>query len=616
MPLFREPMEDAFTSEPEIQQPRSVADFRWQALFQRTSEPLFLLNRQRRFLFVNRAWEELTGLSAVEARGLQCLRRPLLPQDPWDLTIRAVCCPPPEVLHGKLGRARRLVPRTDAAPRWWEIEFLPVLEPKGLLGVLGKITALPPSVAATTPPLPEKLAALRERLRQRYSVDQLASNLPAFQRVIHQVYLASHTAIPVLLLGEPGTGKHWVARAIHYQGTMREGAFAALDCARLPSALSAAVLFGDSSPGRQPCPGTRYLKEPSFLSRDLQMQLTACLGENEASTRPRIIAGCSTDVEEAIRSGRLAEEFACALSTLSISLPPLRERLADLPLLVERFLVRSHSGSERAVTGLTAEAWDVLRAYSWPGNLRELYTVLQGACQRTPGDRIDTHHLPAKLRLAVRLERMPEPLPEQPVRLDEILEQAERRLILSALRKANGNRSRAAVLLSICARACSAGWRHWESTNGDRFRLAAARRAARLCEPPLNGRTVLRMRFPQVLIYESDGRIADLVRRDSKSRQWSVREPRRLETCLRLLRRGGPSVLVLKIGADLVQELTLLDRVRLVISGHGHGRRRGYGQPDRRKTGLGLRCRFCPGPTPATPLSGRSCRSPAGARFQ
>jgi DNA-binding NtrC family response regulator len=69
------------------------------------------------------------------------------------------------------------------------------------------------------------------------------------------------------------------------------------------------------------------------------------------------------------------------------------------------------------------------------------------------------------------------------------------------------------------------------------------------------------MRFPQVLMYESDGRLADLLRRDSKSRQWSVREPRRLETCLRLLRRAGPSVLVLKIGTDLVQELTLLDRV-------------------------------------------------------
>jgi transcriptional regulator with PAS, ATPase and Fis domain len=448
MPSFHESMEDAFNREPEIPQPKSAPDFRWQALFQRTHEPLFLLNRQRRFLFVNHAWEELTGLSAVEARGLQCLRRPSLPQDPWDLVIRAVCCPPPEVLHGKMGRARRLVPRTGAGPHWWDIEFLPVLEAKGLLGVLGKITALPASVAAT-PPLPEKLVALRERLRQRYNWDQLASKLPAFQRVLHQARLASQTATPVLLLGEPGTGKHWLARTIHYQSTMCEGVFAALDCARLPPELSAAVLFGDSSPGRRPCPGTRYLKEAACLSRELQMQLTACLGENEENSGPRFIAGCSSDVEEAIRSGRLVEEFACAFGTLSISLPPLRERLADFPLLVERFLERINSGNSRSVTGLTSEAWDVLRAYGWPGNLRELYMVIQSACQRTSGERIDATHLPAKLRLAVRLERIPEPLPEQPLRLDDILEQAERRLILSALRKANGNRSRAAELLSI-----------------------------------------------------------------------------------------------------------------------------------------------------------------------
>src|SRR5438309_10263190 len=102
----------------------SATDFRWQALFQRAGEPVFLLNRRRRILFVNRAWEELTGLSAAEARGLQCLRRPSLPQDPWDVVIRAVCCPPLEVLQGKPARTRRLVLRADAAPRWWDVEFL------------------------------------------------------------------------------------------------------------------------------------------------------------------------------------------------------------------------------------------------------------------------------------------------------------------------------------------------------------------------------------------------------------------------------------------------------------------------------------------------------------
>src|SRR5437773_2821570 len=140
---------------------KSETDFRWQALFQRAREPVFLLNPRRRILFVNRAWEELTGVSAAEARGLQCLRRSSLPQDPWDVVIRAVCCPPQEVLQGKPGRARRLVPRTDSTPRWWDVEFLPLHEQAGLLCVLGKITPLPQEEAAPQPPLPEKLVALR-----------------------------------------------------------------------------------------------------------------------------------------------------------------------------------------------------------------------------------------------------------------------------------------------------------------------------------------------------------------------------------------------------------------------------------------------------------------------
>lgn len=432
-----------------IPDPKSETDFRWQALFQRACEPVFLLNPRRRILFVNRAWEELTGVSAAEARGLRCLRRPALPHDPWDVVIRAVCCPPQEVLQGKPSRARRLVPRADRAPRWWDVEFLPLHGTEGLLCVLGKITPLAQEEAVGQPPLPEKLVALRERTAQRYGWDQLASSLPSCQRVLEQVHLASQTQVPVLLLGEPGTGKRWIARTIHHQGRRREGTFAALDCARLPTAVLSQMLFGESGPGLPLCPGTRYLQEPAFLARELQMQLCACLGRVKDHAGPRIIAGCSRAPEAEIRAGRLAEELYCGLSTLIISLPPLRERQADLPGLVERLLQRISSGNERPITGLTAQAWEILRAYAWPGNLRELYTVLQSASQQSPSDRIDAVHLPAWLRLAVRLEQTPEPKPDRPIRLDEILEQAERRLILVALRRAHGNRSRAAELLSI-----------------------------------------------------------------------------------------------------------------------------------------------------------------------
>jgi len=127
----------------------------------------------------------------------------------------------------------------------------------------------------------------------------------------------------------------------------------------------------------------------------------------------------------------------------------LRERQADLSDLVERLLQRLNAGSERPVTGLTPQASELLRAYAWPGNLRELYAALQSACQRTTSDRIDAPQLPAPLRLTVRLGETPQPVSERAIRLDEILEEAERRLILLALRRARGNRSQAAELLSI-----------------------------------------------------------------------------------------------------------------------------------------------------------------------
>jgi hypothetical protein len=434
--------------------PITRLDFRWQALFQHARDPLYLLNRQYRILFVNRAWEDLTDLPAITARGLTCLRRASIPQDPWDVVIRAICCPPPEVLKGKTGRVRRLVPGIPrpreprpTPARWWDIEFFPLHDKKGRLRVLGKITPLPLNEPIRTPPLPEKLMALRESRAQQYSFDKLASEVPPVQRVVDQVRLACATNIPVLLVGEPGTGKHWIARTIHHHGKTREGTLVALDCKRLPSSALSCVLFGERS--LREGQGTYYFRELAYLSRDAQIWLRDYIREAGETASPRLIASGGVDPLAEIRAGRLIEELYCAFSTLVITAPPLRERLADLPRLVERLLERANIGNEHRVAGLTREAWDVVRAYSWPGNLRELYAVLQSACRRTPAEQIDVSHLPASLRLAVHLDQTPTLIPDAPLPLLQLLEQAERRLILLALQKARGNQSRAAEILSI-----------------------------------------------------------------------------------------------------------------------------------------------------------------------
>src|SRR5262249_26037250 len=149
-----------------------------------------------------------------------------------------------------------------------------------------------------------------------------------------QVRLAAAGRCGVLLLGEPGTGKQWVARAIHAQGPDRERAFATLDCGRLPPAALAAALFGDGGLAQRTDIGTVFLRDVERLPRVRQGQLADLLAES-GPTSPRLVAGSSADLTTAVATGRLLEELCGPLSTLVIEVPQLRRRLADLPRLVE-----------------------------------------------------------------------------------------------------------------------------------------------------------------------------------------------------------------------------------------------------------------------------------------
>lgn len=427
------------------------ADFRWQTLFQRTAEPIFLLDRQRRILFVNQAWEKATGLAAAEVRGKHCVRHLPGPEEPWEMLVRALCCPPPEVLHGKAGQVRRPVP--GRAGQWWDLEFLPLRREDGLLCVLGRVARVTAHEKPPSSPLTEKLAALRDRVAERYSLELFASSLPMLHRVADQVRLAGQTRAGVLLRGERGTGKQTAARVIHYQGPSRDRILAAIDCIHLPAEALATSLFGEEGLLRRAGIGTLYLKEPSHLPRDLQARMVAWLGSADHETGARVIAGTSADPAEEVRAGRLLEEFRCALATLVIELPPLRERQADLPLLVERLLERAEFAHAEAkappAKGLRPEAWELIRAYGWPANVRELYQVLLAGRVHAQGEFIEAADLPAYLRLALRMGQTPGAIPERPLPLDRLLEEAERRLIQLALRRTQGNKTRAAEVLSI-----------------------------------------------------------------------------------------------------------------------------------------------------------------------
>ncbi len=435
-------------TEPILPAPESrTADLRWQAFFRRSTDPIFVLDRRRRVRFVNPAWESLAATSAAAARDLVCRRpRPTGPDDSPEALLEHALTPPPEVLEGQTARVRRLLPGRQSRC-CWDVEFFPLLmegATPGLL-ILGRITPVKQIAIVAAAPLSENLVALRADMTGRYGPDLLTGAAPALRRLTKQVRLASATTAPVLLVGEPGTGKRTLARSIHYQGPNRERPFAVLDCKRLPAAALAEILFGGPSASF----GAIYLHEPSCLPRDFQHRLCERLCATIEASSPRILAGCCVDPLEEVGAGRLLDELYSSLAVLTLSVPPLRERVADLPSLVDRLLQRCNAEGPAQVKGLTADAWEVIRAHAWPGNLRELHAVLAGARRHARTDRITAGDLPAALRLQRRMEETPAPPRAQPLPLDALLEEAERRLMELAIRRAGGNKKRAADLLSI-----------------------------------------------------------------------------------------------------------------------------------------------------------------------
>jgi DNA-binding NtrC family response regulator len=317
-------------------------------------------------------------------------------------------------------------------------------------------------------------AYLRSQLEARYRFSGLVGQSRAVRELCDVLETVAPTNSTIMIVGETGTGKELVARAIHHNSQRRNNRFVAFNCSAVPETLVEPELFGHvrgaftgavgNRQGRfeQAHKGTLLLDEVGTMSPMLQMKLLRVLQEREfervGDSQPvrvdvRVLAATNSDLDRLVKEGTFREDLFYRLNVIEVKLPPLRDRREDIPLLVAHFLDRF--GRElvppRSGVTMSQQAMRHLMAFSWPGNVRQLENVVERALALSPGrQQIEASALPPDVRQAgTAVAEWAPALPEEGVDLDEFLARAERDLIRRALERTNGNRSQAADLLRV-----------------------------------------------------------------------------------------------------------------------------------------------------------------------
>jgi two-component system response regulator AtoC len=318
------------------------------------------------------------------------------------------------------------------------------------------------------------LSVTRLKMENRYLRDEAAGDSDligqsaAMQRLQKTIAQVAPEKVTVFVVGETGTGKELVARAVHKASPRRDSLFVAVNCAAIPAEMMESELFGHERGAFTGAVkervgkfeladgGTLFLDEITEMPIGLQAKLLRALQEGVierlGSNRPinvdlRIVAATNRDPMQAVQEGKLREDLYYRLNVFRIELPPLRERENDIGLLARHFLAgRNQTLSEDALT--------ILRSYDWPGNVRELENVLQRAAIVSGEPLIEPHHLPADI-----LSSVPATSNVQSAQVDAdnlsmplAIEALEMRMIRAALERCKGNKSQAARLLEISER--------------------------------------------------------------------------------------------------------------------------------------------------------------------
>ena len=328
-------------------------------------------------------------------------------------------------------------------------------EPEELSLLIGKLT--------DAQALRRENVLLRKALKRQFEFKDMVSKSPKMEAVFQLARTAAKSGSTVLILGESGTGKELLARAIHAESPRRDAPFVGLSCVALTETLLESELFGyekgaftGSAGGARgkfeiAAGGTLFLDEIGDISLKLQLDLLRVLdvrefrrvgGSQLVKVDARIIAATNRDLKKLVESGTFREDLYYRLNVIPVTLPPLRERKEDIPLLAEFFLAQFSAEMRKPLEAVSAEALEILMAHDWPGNVRELRNVLERGAVLARGPIIT----PIELEL-VQPASAPSPLgsPEPADSLKDV----ERKHIISTLRQHRWNITRSAKALGI-----------------------------------------------------------------------------------------------------------------------------------------------------------------------
>ncbi|MHB8901274.1 MAG: AAA-type ATPase lid domain-containing protein [Thermoguttaceae bacterium] len=425
------------------------------------SQPLYVLDEDRRIVFGNAAFRRWLGAVAEELPGRRCVYHSA-PEAVGAEHLASALCPPPEAFSGK--RCAGLIGRRDDQGHWRRRRavFQPLGDAAELIGVVAIVDDLdlPEDADVSFGPseegapecqrLHEVLQQLRHEQASEHSLERLVGTSSVIRRARSQAAVAASTRTTVTIVGPPGSGKERLARSIHFGNEPGQaGTIVPLDCEVLGGDLvrsTAIALAAQDSASERPGRNTLLLNRADTIHADGQVELARILLERPFPLR--VMATTTRRLVELAGRGEYNKRLAMGLGTLEIELAPLSDRMEDLPLLTQMFVEEINAEGGKQIGGASPEALDMLSDYRWPGNIDELASVIAAAHRRAEGPEIRPADIPERVRMALEAAARPRRR-EISIQLDEYLGRIERELIERALILSKGNKTKAASMLGM-----------------------------------------------------------------------------------------------------------------------------------------------------------------------